>query len=158
MLKQIRSFVNNRDERGSAELPVTIIMLPFVLFLLFALIDMSLYLNTRSNVQSVLRDGTRLVALYGGNSSGSPLNPTGRNIDAIVKDRLWQNGACTKSNCDSQPIVSCTPNLARNIAQDVSCSVTYDYRPVVYDVFFGFTNISDAKFTITETSISETRF
>lgn len=150
--------MNHREERGSSELPVTIIMLPFVLFLLFALIDMSLYLNTRSNVQSILRDGTRLVALYGGNSAGSPLNPTGRDINTILADRLWKNGACTQSNCDSQPIVSCTPGLARNIAQDVSCTVTYDYQPVVYDVFFGFTNISDAKFTITETSISETRF
>lgn len=158
MLKKIHSFVTHREERGSSELPVTIILLPFVIFLIFALIDISFYMNTRSNVQSILRDGTRLVALYGGNSSGSPLNPNGKNIDVMITDRLWQNGECTQSYCDSKPIVSCTPNLARNIAQDVSCTITYDYRPVVNDFFFGFSGVTDPKFTIRETSISETRF
>lgn len=158
MLNKIRSLNKLREERGSAELPVTIILLPFVLFLIFALIDMSFYMNTRSTVQSILRDGTRMVALYGGNSGSSPLNPTGKNVDTIIADRLWQNGACTQSICDAKPVVSCTPNVSNALAQDVSCTVRYDYHPVVNDFFFGFSAVTDTPFSLKETSISETRF
>jgi len=157
-MNKIRKFFK-RSERGSSELPVTLVMLPFAVFLIFALIDVSFYMQTRANVQNILRDGVRQIALFGGNSSATPLNNTGKPVSQLIHDTLWQNGACVKSFCTAEPIVRCTPEIATVVGQQVSCSVTYTYSPVAWDGFFGFsTFITSVPYTLTEVSISETRF
>ena len=158
-MNKLRNLLNRRSEEGASELPVTIIMLPFALFLIFALIDVSFYMQTRSSVQNVLRDGVREIALYGGNSSSVPLNTSGKTVAQQVFDNLYQNGQCVKSYCSAPPKVTCTPDIATAVGQTVSCTVTYAYSPVVYDGFFGFSQfVTSPPYTLTETSISETRF
>lgn len=166
MLRKINSFfsrVRNTDERGSSELPVTLIMLPFAIFLIFALIDVTFYMQTRSNVQAVLRDTTRAVALYGGNSERIPLNTLGKDVDDyFTEKRVYSpSTGCQISYCGkspSNPKITCTPAVASVVGQEVKCSIRYNYAPVANDSFFGFSNWTRTPFTMTETSISETRY
>ena len=120
-------------------------------------------MQTRSNIQSVLRDATRTVALYGGNSASSPLNPTGKNVDQLFTEKRIYSAAsgCKLSYCGSEvaaPAIKCTPSLATVVAQEVSCMLRYDYSSVANDSFFGFSNWTQQPFILKETSISETRF
>lgn len=162
MFMKINSFLKRKNERGSSELPVTLVILPFAIFLIFALIDVTFYMQTRSNLQSTLRDATRAVALYGGNSLSSPLNPYGKNVDTLFSEKIYTpSGGCLLSFCGTEvpaPKITCTPALATTVGQTVSCSITYDYSSVANDVFFGFSNWTQTPFTLKETSISETRF
>jgi Flp pilus assembly protein TadG len=166
MLRKINSFfsrVRNNDERGSSELPVTLIMLPFAIFLIFALIDVTFYMQTRSNVQAVLRDATRAVALYGGNSSTIPLNTLGKNVDTyFTEKRIYTpSKGCLISYCGTNPTapkITCTPSVATVVGQEVKCSIKYNYSPVANDSYFGFSGWTKDAFTMTETSISETRY
>lgn len=164
MLRKLSALLHaKRGENGSSELPVTLIILPFAIFLIFALIDVTFYMQTRSNLQSVLRDTTRAVALYGGNSKASPLNPLGSNVDAyFTKNRVYASSTgCQMSFCGSEvkaPAIKCTPALASTVGQIVTCTLKYDYSSVANDTFFGFSNWTQTPFTLTESSISETRF
>lgn len=158
-MNRLRKFLLAKKENGSSELPTTLILLPLSIFLLFALIDVSFYMISRAQVQNVLNDGVRQVALYGGNSASLPLNTTGKNVNQLITDRLYQNGECTLSNCAAPPAVTCTPAVATVAGQEVSCTLTYSYKPVVSDVFFGFTAaVTQPPYTITSVSISETSF
>jgi Flp pilus assembly protein TadG len=162
-----------RNEKGSSELPVTLIVLPFILFMIFALIDVGFYFNTRSQVQNVLNQGVREMALYGGNSASNPLNTTGKTVQQNITDRLYNSSTrrCVISQCaplltnqsptstnfaQRRPTVSCTPSRTTRVGQPVSCTVTYTYHPVVRDMLFGFTQfITSPSFTVKATSISE---
>lgn len=156
MLKFRELLLKKRNERGDSELPVTLIMLPLVIFLIFALIDISFYMNTRSQVQSILTQGTRQMALYGGNSRALPLNKTGASVADDIYGTLYQNGQCTKSFCDAPPVVTCTPDVASRVGQKMTCTLIYDYHPFVRDLLFGFSaGITDPAFTISSTTVSE---
>lgn len=158
-MNKLRKFLLAKKENGSSELPTTLLLLPLSIFLLFALIDVSFYMITRAQVQNVLNDGVRQVALYGGNSATLPLNTTGKDVNVLIQERLYSNGKCTLSNCVAPPKVTCTPAVATTVGQQVSCTLTYEYKPVVSDVFFGFTAaITKPPYTITSVSISETSF
>jgi Flp pilus assembly protein TadG len=158
-MKKLREFLFAKKENGSSELPTTLLLLPLSIFLLFALIDVSFYMITRAQVQNVLNDGVRQLALYGGNSATLPLNNSGKDVNQIIRDRLYADGECTLSNCLAPPVVTCTPAVATTVGQQVSCTLTYSYKPVVADVFFGFTAaITQPPYTLTSVSISETSF
>lgn len=145
-----------KNERGSSELPVTLILLPLVIFLIFALIDVSFYMNTRSQVQSVLNQGVRQMALYGGNAANLPLNKTGKPVATIIHDNLWKNGACTLSGCTVEPVVTCDVQKATYVGQPMSCTVVYDYSPVADDTLIGFTQfLTSPAYSITSTTVSE---
>lgn len=158
-MDKLRKFLLAKKENGSSELPTTLILLPLSIFLLFALIDVSFYMVSRAQVQNILHDGVRQVALYGGNSSSAPLNNSGKDVNQLILDRLWDSGTkeCKVSSCSAPPTVSCTPNVALNVGDPVSCTVTYSYKPVANDFFFGFTtNVTKPPYTLTSTSVSET--
>lgn len=159
MINKLRERLFRRNENGSSELPVTLVMLPFAVFLIFALIDVTFYMQTRAQVQNILRDGTRQVALYGGNSAALPLNTTGKPVSQLIYETLYNGQRCTKSFCTAPPVVSCTPEVATIVGQQVTCTVRYAYSPVAHDGFFGFsTFITSPPYTLSETSISETRY
>ena len=166
-------FKKAKAEKGSSELPVTLIVLPFILFMIFALIDVGFYFNTRSQVQNVLNQGVREMALYGGSSAANPLNNTGKSVTLNIRDRLYDSSTrrCILSQCaplvsnqaptsadfaQQAPRVTCTPTRTARVGERVSCTVTYTYYPVVRDMLFGFTQfVTSPSFTITSTSVSE---
>lgn len=119
-----------RREDGSADIIVLLFTIPFILGLIFSLIDISSYFQTRSTVQNITRDGARQVALYGGSSSSIPLNTSGSDVNTSVYNKLYQNGACLPSNCSAPPTVECGPGMATDLNADAYCKVSYRYGSV----------------------------
>lgn len=161
-MDKLRKFLTAKKENGSSELPTTLILLPLSIFLLFALIDVSFYMVTRAQVQNILHDGVRQVALYGGNDASAPLNNTGKNVNQLVLDRLWNSDTkqCRVSSCSAPPVVTCgtaTGQVALTVGEEVFCKVTYSYKPVANDFFFGFTtNVTKPAYTLESFSVAET--
>jgi Flp pilus assembly protein TadG len=146
-----------KSERGSGEVITALIMLPLVIWLIFSLIDVSLYFTARSNVQNVTRDAARQVAVWGGNASR--LNPSNQAVDKAAYNLLYVNGKCTASSCTKPPVVKCTPQVTTVAGQTVACSTTYHYSAAnKNNPISGFASILNRSFTITETARSETGF
>lgn len=159
-------------ENGSSDIVVTLFMIPFVLGLVFALIDVSTYFQVRAQVQNITRDGARQVAIYGGASPSIPLNiqkTGGKDVGKLVFDKLYKNGNCTLSACGSGtsggtssvgPTVSCNPPVAHSLNEDAYCSVTYNYRSIGGGVAanLGFGNVVSVPIKIKETFKVETRY
>jgi len=164
MMEKIRKIMKKRrNEDGSADLIVTLATIPFAILLILALVDISLFLNTKSYVQSNVRDGVRQAAMWGG--SGGPgevrLNTSGQSTAANIKAKIWDKSKkiCTKSHCQAEPVVSCTNTVASAAGQQIRCNVTYSYRSIVPgSTLLGFGNITNKPFTATEYSLSETGY
>lgn len=160
--KRLTISRKNRED-GSSDVVVTLFMIPFVIGLVFALIDVSTYFQVRSSVQNITRDGARQVALYGGASETIALNREttgGKNITAVVMNQLWQDGNCTLSGCTVPPTATCGPNIAYSLNEDAYCTVTYNYNSIGGGIvaWLGFGAITGAEIKITETFKVETRY
>lgn len=148
-----------KPEQGS-DVVTTLFMIPITLGLIFALIDVSSYFQARSSIQSIVRDGARQVALYGGQSFQVALNETGNDVAVNVKNRLWDNGNCVVSGCTEEPIVVCGPNIATSLNDDAFCRVEYAYRSYAGGLvdWLGFGAILNPPFTIEESFKTETKY
>lgn len=166
MIEKLRNFVKKRrNEDGSADLVVTLFMLPFAVFLILALIDLSMYMNTRSSVESVLRDNTRQSAMWGGTGTvydGVRLNTTNLNAaQRIQNSLLTDTGKCKYSGCvpGKLPVATCNPARVATAGTTITCKVTYYYKTVTPGTdLLGFAAITSSGFTITSTAISETGY
>lgn len=164
MMEKIRKMFKIHDrEAGAADLIVTLATIPFAVILILALVDISLFLNTKSHVQSTLRDGVRQAAMWGGSAGPDKvrLNTSGNNTAANIKKQIWDKDkrACTHSHCKSEPLVSCTTPIANRAGQEISCTVIYRYQSVVPgSSLLGFGAITNAPFTAKEYSLSETGY
>lgn len=165
MISKIRGRIlgrrDNHDE--GSDLVVTLFMIPFFIGLLFAIIDVSTYFQTKTQVQNITRDGARQIALYGGTSATIPLNVEkigGKAIQVVVFDKLYSGGNCTLSACSSPPVVTCGPNRATSINQDAFCTVKYNYVGVGGALvnLLGFNAITDNQIVAKETFKVETRW
>lgn len=169
-----QALLAKRNERGSAELVTTLMLMPLLIFVILALIEVSVYMQTRTSVQNALADATRQVAAYGGDNTR--LNPTANTpISAQLTNTLFRNGRCTYSHCENgkQPTVRCgivTSTGANGIpvfsgtgyatspGQEVACYVTYPYKGVTGGGWLlGFEQIAKP-FSIVEYSRTEVGF
>ena len=155
MLISLRKFIDKRNRNENGDVVETLFMIPFAVFIIFALINMSMYWQARSVVQNIARDGARQVALYGGSNADAVENRAGQPVSTLVYNKLYAGGNCTQSNCTKPPVVTCTPGYSNDIGVPVSCSVTYYYSPVALD-WFGFDKITAQPFTVKAQTISET--
>lgn len=144
-----------RGENGDSEIVTVLFIIPIVVLLLFAFIDMSMYFQTRSTVQTMTRDAARSVAIYGGDNSR--LNPNSKSISATLKDQLYKNGKCTVSSCSTPPKVKCSPTVTKSAGQITKCSVSYTYESLnpLNPISSPITNKT---FVVNATSRSETGF
>lgn len=158
----MRNFRNrlanaSKKENGASDAISMLILLPILLMLIFSMIDISLYVMARSNVQGIARDGARQVAMWGGESStlrGKAAKPS-----ANMKNALQHNdGSCKPSACQKgkPPTVKCTPARTSNAGQEVSCTITYYYQSVVGNFSF-FGAITNSPFTVKQYAYSETK-
>lgn len=144
-----------RGENGDSEVISVLFIIPLVIFLLFAFIDISMYFQSRSTVQSMTRDAARSVAIYGGNDSR--LNPNSDSIASTLRTQLYKNGECTVSDCGTPPQVKCTPNVTSRAGQITKCSVRYQYKSLnPLNPISG--PITNKAYIVTATSRSETGF
>lgn len=168
-----QALLAKRNERGSAEVVTTLMLLPLLIFIILALVEVSLYMQTRTSVQNALADATRQVAAYGGNNTR--LNPNGKAISTMLADALYRNGRCTYSHCEKnkKPAVTCgivagtqanglptftQTGYATSPGQEVACYVTYPYKGVTGGGWLlGFEQIAKP-FTVVEYSRTEVGF
>lgn len=158
-MRRLTNFLDSkrRKERGDSEVITALMVIPLVVWLIFSLIDVSLYMQARSEVQNVARDAARQVAIYGGNDSR--LNPFGKTISQAAFDRLYQNGKCTASKCVEPPKVTCTPSSTNASGQQVVCTITYRYSAIYgNNPISGFAGFLGSSFTVSETARAETGF
>jgi len=164
ILNTIREKLNTRrdvnTEENGSDVVVTLFMIPFVIGLVFSLIDVSSYFQTRSEVQNAARDGARQVALYGGSSKGITLNTSGKDVSTTVMARIYANGGCIPSGCTTAPRVTCGPNKATSLNADAYCTINYNYRSFggALVEWLGFDNILSRQINITEKFKVETRY
>lgn len=144
-----------KRENGDSEVISVLFIIPLVIFLLFAFIDISMYFQSRSTVQSMTRDAARSVAIYGGNDSR--LNPNSKSIATTLKDQLYKNGECTVSDCAKPPQVKCSPTTTKKAGQITTCSVRYTYKSLnpLNPISAPITNKT---YIVTATSRAETGF
>lgn len=155
MLKKISKIKN---EKGESEIITLLFILPLLVWLIFSVIDVSLYMNVRSTVANAARDGARQAAIYGGNNSRlNPNSPT--SVAEGIKATLWDGTKCRPSACTAPPEVTCTPDITSNSGEIVKCSIKYYYTSAAPgNPFAGFSNFLTKPFTVTEVSRSETGF
>lgn len=169
-----QALLAKRNERGSAELVTTLMLMPLLILVILALIEISVYMQTRTSVQNALADATRQVAAYGGDNTR--LNPNaGQPISTQLSNALYRNGRCTYSNCETgkKPVVRCgvvastaangIPSFsgvgyATSPGQEVACYVTYPYKGVTGGGWLlGFESIAKP-FSLVEYSRTEVGF
>lgn len=160
MFKLANRLKETRDYEEGSDIVTTLFMIPFILGLIFVMVDVSSYFQARSAVQSIVRDGARQVALYGGQAANIPLNEADKSVANQVRSRLWQNGQCVVSACTSAPVVVCGPNRATSLNADAFCRVTYSYRGFGGGLvqWLGFGAVIDPPFEIEERFKVETKY
>lgn len=157
LMTKIRAWQKQRlNERGSVI--ETVLMLPFAVVILFALINLSSYFSLRAQVQDTARSGARLVALYGGNGTGAVLNNTGKTVETIVLNNLWDGSKCTLSYCSKKPVVDCTPEITKQAGQIVKCNIKYYYSPIapVPEGLEGLNGVTSQPMSVSSTYVAET--
>ncbi len=127
-----------RGEAGMSEALVAIIVLPFMMAMIFTLIEVGFNLRFRAGVDSIMQDTVRGVAQDGANywvrTSTLPEEyaSPGLGWEAWAADRLDDLCVSTGRCADNTSIVDCTPqNIGFAPGAPVECTATVDYQPVV---------------------------
>lgn len=133
--KGIRSAFSawRRKESGASEIVAALFFLPLALAMILVLLDAGFYMQTRSNVDVVLQDTVRSVAVDGGNN-----NPRTNRAGVAWSTRAEQTlrSMCNNGSirCDkAYPInVICTPAAASNVGDTVRCSASIRYMAITF--------------------------
>lgn len=126
-----------RNEESGVETMAMLIVLPVIVVLILALVDVGYMMRTRMVVENAARDAARGAAADGGNY-WSRTNHTGIAWDTRLYRQLYA-GHCTTSQCSGAPSVSCTritnasggvysSNVAQHSGDIITCTVYYPYR------------------------------
>lgn len=126
-----------RGEAGMSEAAVAIFVLPFLMALIFTLIEVGFNLRFRAGVDGITQDTVRGVAQDGANywdrTSTLPLQYQSSDLgwSAWGTDRL--NELCeTTGRCEPQATMTCTPALPASAPGAlVQCTAVVPYEPVV---------------------------
>ena len=155
---------------GAADMVAALVLTPIILMLIFAAIDLSLWLNTKAHIEASTRDGVRLAAMWGGTAGKSKvrLNPSSESVDSMILSKFYNSSknSCTRSHCTAKPTVKCrvgsingNVRVASRAGQTVVCSVNYKYRSVFFGSdLLGFGKITQAPISYTVTGVTETGY
>lgn len=167
MLKKRLNQIFNRtkvNEDGN-DVVTLLFVLPIIVTLLFTMIDVSYYLQTRSMIQSAAQDGARMVALYGGQAADIPLNKYGKSVENLILPKVYdaENNKCVPSSCLEVPVVTCTPDVvteSMGLGTEVSCNIRYVFAPASLGLakLIGFDSLLASEINVTQTSVSETYY
>lgn len=133
-----------RDERG-AEAVAMMIVIPVLVVLVLALIDVGMMFRARMLVENVYRDAARGAAATGGNYWARTM-PDGQGPwDQWAYDRLWDGSKCRIAACKPDagpPTIDCdivtspdgTTRMSRAVAPAagwlITCEGHYPYKPI----------------------------
>lgn len=167
LMQKLRERQRSGKEFGAADMIAALTLTPIILALFFAIVDVSLWLNTKSHIESVTRDSVRLAAMWGGTDAKSVrLNTTGKSSATHIRDRIYNDSkkSCLRSNCTKAPVVSCSVasgngKFATAAGQTITCNVTYYYKSIFPgSKLLGFGQITEAPIKYGMTAVSETGY
>lgn len=147
-------------DTGSGEIFASILNVIVSLGLIYGGIDVFLFFSNASSLETIATTGARTISIFGGNGTYNTATPleraygqlrgslcnnskiTGRYVD---KARAF-TGTSTPTECalmgriDSSTelvnvrvdSVTCTPTFATNVGQEVSCTIMWEYNPIVF--------------------------
>lgn len=136
-----RVIARNRDDERGVEAVAMLIVIPVLMVLIFALLDIGLMVRARVAVENVGRDTVRRAAADGGNYNPK-VNTSKMKWDWIAMGTLYKDGKCTQSNCTSKPSVSCktvtlrtgtvltNSDVAYEAGDLITCKIHYPYKPI----------------------------
>lgn len=145
----MRRLVRRREERG-AETVAMLFVIPVMVILVFALLDVGMMFRNRMLVENVARDAVRGAAADGGVLT---TRTSGTDWEQYARDRLMDSsGNCRIGQCDAgaHPLVDCSgndrPGTAGMISAQtgqwypgntvqfagdtITCIVEYPYKPI----------------------------
>lgn len=167
-INKLRNKQSKNKEMGAADMIAALTLTPIILALLFAIIDISLWLNTKSHLEAATRDGVRMASMWGGTGPKSQvrLNPTNSNVDKMIQSKMWEGKNCTQSNCTKAPNVKCRVGSingnkvrATSAGEQINCRVTYYYKSIFPGAdLLGFGKITQKPIQYTVSGISETGY
>lgn len=165
LIHKLRSRRKNGRDFGAADMIATLVMTPIILGVFFAIIDVSLFMNTKASVEAATRDGTRIAAMWGGTASNVRLNTTKKNVQTIIRSKIYDDKkkTCLNSHCTKAPKVTCTAasKMVKVAGTEISCTTTYYYKSIFFGSdLMGFGGITNNKngFKSTSYAISETGY
>lgn len=155
-----------RREDGSADMISALVLTPMILLLFFAIIDVSLWLNTKAHIEAASRDGVRMAAMWGGTAKNVRLNTTNMKIDDIIKNKMYNSTTkvCHRSHCTKAPDVKChvgtsTRYIANRAGEEITCNITYYYKSIFPGAdLLGFGKITQDPISYRVTGLSETGY
>ena len=120
-----------RNEKGVSEAATAMFVLPLLALLIFSLIETGFNLRYRMMVDSQVQDAVRATALDGGNCNPRTSGCTNASVQghaakALANLKVLCNGT---ARCTQPPTMVCTPPVAANAGDPVSCTATFYYRP-----------------------------
>lgn len=148
-----------KGERGFAEVAAAIITIPFMVSLIFVLIETGFNLRYRSFVDSIAQDTVRGVSMDGGDYTS--INSLGQSWSSWATAKAVKlcgpTPGSSGSRCTSSPTVTCTPPALTTLGTEAKCTIIFPYRPVIglmqNDVFsLGFSGMFKQSINITLTS------
>lgn len=170
MFELMRKVRKRQQETGSSDLITTVLMIPFVVFSLLAMVDIGLYFQSRMTAQNMARDAVRQVAMWGG--TDTRLTPY--NIEERLEDSL--DDVCGQLRCKTPPKAVCGIGNAANAkatrgnyakvqaseaGQNTYCIIEYRYAPVSFiadQAFGGFNDVFNLPVKVVEQGQTETGF
>ncbi len=165
LIQKLRSRKEQGRDSGAADMIATLVMTPIILGVFFAIIDVSLFMNTKASVEAATRDGTRIAAMWGGTAANVRLNNTNKSVQTIILSKMYNSDkkTCLISNCTKPPKVTCTAasKMVKNAGTQISCTTTYYYKSIFFGSdLMGFGGITNNKngFKSTSYAISETGY
>lgn len=164
MITKLRALTQKQsDKETGSDIVTTLFLIPLIVALLFTMIDVSTYFQTKTQVQNITRDGARTVALLGGASAEISLNKekfggAGQSVATYVRNKLVSGDKCTISGCTTLPTVTCSPTVATSLNADATCTTVYYYQPVGGQLveWLGFGSLVTTEIKSTETFKTET--
>jgi Flp pilus assembly protein TadG len=117
-------------EAGMGEALVAIIVLPFMVALIFVLVEVGFNLRFRAAVDAITQDAARGVAQDGGNFY-APTNTLGQAWSDWGTAQLVTLCGTTSQRCKTVPTMACSPQIPAALpGVDATCTATFDYKPI----------------------------
>lgn len=160
MFRLLKCIKKKNDESGSAELIALLFSLILLISLCVVALDLSMFYQNRSTIQSVARDGARTVAILGGAGDKYHMSKlekaygTSEQLSTTIKKSLEENPALSNVIIKN---VSCGPYRTDHVGDETYCSVTFQYYPLPGDPLSLLGDALAGEKTITGTAQSEVR-
>lgn len=119
----------SRDETGAASTIEMIIIIPILWIMTMLIIDVGFYVHNKNVILSAAQEGARLTSLYGGSATTGKSKTLKDNLGGQIPFQQVKDAA--EKGLVGAKVVgnpSCTPNNATSVGQQVSCTVTWEYK------------------------------